>query len=244
MERTDGPAVPSSMRPNNRLLRALPEDVFARIQPELTTIPTTAKQLFHRHAEPLTHVFFLNGGVASVTTVLTDGTMVETATIGNEGVIGLEALFSDQPIAAGETILQVPDTSAEQMTVAAFRRELARHGRFADLMGRYAQATLAQIMQSTACNARHPVPERCCRWLLMTHDRVEGDSFRLSQEFLAVMLGVRRQSVSAVSATLQSDGLIAYKHGVITILDRAGLERAACECYAIVRRQLDRCRLP
>ena len=102
-------------------------------------------------------------------------------------------------------------------------------------MGRYAQTTLKQMMQSSACNALHHVTERCPRWLLMTHDRVDGDSFHLSQEFLAVMLGVRRQSVSVVANTLQKAGLITYRHGHVTVLDRAGLEAASCECYEATR---------
>jgi CRP-like cAMP-binding protein len=104
-----------------------------------------------------------------------------------------------------------------------------------DVVGRYAQAALAHMMQSTACNARHHIQERCSRWLLMTHDRVGRDSFELSHEFLAMMLGVRRQSVTVVAGALQAAGLIRYKHGQLEVRDRAGLEAATCECYAIVR---------
>jgi CRP-like cAMP-binding protein len=136
-------------------------------------------------------------------------------------------------------MMQVSDTNVEQLSVAAFRREVSHQGAFADLVGRYAQATLAQMMQSAACNALHHVQERCSRWLLMAHDRVGGDEFHLSHEFLAVMLGVRRQSVTVVAGTLQGAGLISYKHGRIKILDRKGLEAASCECYAIVRRKFD-----
>jgi CRP-like cAMP-binding protein len=96
------------------------------------------------------------------------------------------------------------------------------------------------MMQSAGCNALHPVHERCCRWLLQTHDRVHSDTFQLSQEFLAIMLGVRRQTVTVVAGTLQQAGLIEYKHGHITILDRTGIEAASCECYAAIRKQYDR----
>ena len=108
-----------------------------------------------------------------------------------------------------------------------------------NVIGRYAQAGVAQMMQSTACNARHHIQERCARWLLMTHDRVGRDDFELSHEFLAVMLGVRRQSVTVVAGTLQRAGLLTYKHGRITVLDRTGLEAASCECYAAIRRRFD-----
>jgi CRP-like cAMP-binding protein len=233
------PRPPPNARPTNHLLRALPEAEFQRLRPDLKTIPTSAKQLFHKHGEPIEFVYFPNGGVASITAVLSDGTMVETATVGREGMVGIEAFFGKNAVAPGETMMQVPDMDAEQLSVVAFRREVARQGIFADVIGRYAQASVAQMMQSTACNARHHIQERCARWLLTTHDRVERDDFELSHEFLAIMLGVRRQSVTVVAGTLQRAGLLTYKHGRITVLDRTGLEAASCECYASVRSRFD-----
>ena len=230
---------PLPSRPKNRLLRALPEADFQRILPDLETIPVPAKYIFHKHGKPMNHVYFPNGGVASVTAVLSDGTMVETATVGVEGMVGIEAFFVKAPTAPGETMMQVPDTNAERLSIAAFRRELARQGALAELMGRYAQASIAQMMQSTACNALHQIQERCCRWLLTTHDRIGRDDFHLSHEFLGVMLGVRRQSVTVVAGALQAAGLITYKHGHMMILNRKGLEAASCECYAHIRRRFD-----
>jgi CRP-like cAMP-binding protein len=131
-------------RPRNRILAALPEEEFRRLRPALKTIPTRARQVLHRRGEPMNHVYFPNGGVASVTAVLSDGTMVETATIGDEGMVGIEALFSESAIAPGETMIQVPDTSAEMMTVKAFRTESVRGGALYDLMGRYAQIVIAR----------------------------------------------------------------------------------------------------
>jgi CRP-like cAMP-binding protein len=224
-------------RPRNQILRALPAEDFARLLPDLTTIPTRAKQVFHKRGEPLEYVYFPNGGVASITAVLEDGTLVETATVGDEGMIGIEAFFGAAAMAPGDAMMQVPvpDTSAERLTVAGFRREVARQGKLSDIIGRYAQTSIAQLMQSIACNARHHVQNRCPRWLLMTHDRVHRDDFHLSHEFLAVMLGVRRQTVTGVAGALQSAGLITYRHGRVTILDRKGLEAASCECYATIR---------
>jgi CRP-like cAMP-binding protein len=226
-------------RPKNRLLRALPEMDFQRIVADLETIPVPARYVFHKHGKPISHVYFPNGGVASVTAVLSDGTMVETATVGDEGMIGIEAFFVKAPTAPGETMMQVPDTNVERLSVSAFRRELARQGALSELMGRYAQVSVAQMMQSTACNALHQIHERCCRWLLTTHDRIGRDDFHLSHEFLGVMLGVRRQSVTVVAGTLQAAGLIRYKHGNMTILNRKGLEAGSCECYALIRRRFD-----
>ena len=165
--------------------------------------------------------------------------MVEIATVGIEGFVGVNALFGDG-ITSGEAMMQVPDTNAEVMSIDAFRRELARRGPFFDCIQRYAQGFLSLMMQSTACMALHPVQERCCRWLLMTHDRVRSDQFHLSHEFLAMMLGSTRPTVTAVAGTLQRAGLIKYVHGRITILDRQRLEAASCECYSTVKKHFDR----
>jgi CRP-like cAMP-binding protein len=233
------PRPPPSGRPKNHLLRALPEAEFQRLRPDLKTISTEAKHVFHRQNKVIEFVYFPNGGVASVTAVLSDGTLVETATVGTEGMVGLEAFFLKDATSPGETMMQVPDTNAEQLPVGAFRRELDRQGIFSELIGRYAHASVAQMMQCSACNARHHIHERCARWLLMTHDRVGRDEFDLSHEFLSVMLGVRRQSVTVVAGTLAKAGLITYKHGRVKVLDRAGLEAAACECYAVIRGKFD-----
>jgi CRP-like cAMP-binding protein len=226
-----------SNRPVNRLLAALSQDVFERVRPDLDTIPTAAQQVFQHQGAPVEYVYFLNGGVGSIPTVLEDGTMVEAATVGDEGFIGIEAFFTTNAIASSETLMQVPDTDAERMAVGAFQREVARHGLFHDLIGQYAQLVTAQLMQSTACNATHNVEERCARWLLQTHDRMHGLDFHLSQEFLGVMLGVRRQSVGMVAATLQRAGLIRYTHGRVSVLDRSGLEAASCECFGVLHKR-------
>jgi CRP-like cAMP-binding protein len=230
----------SDGRPKNRLLAALPADDFDRMRPLLTTVPIRVKQVLQKSGEPFHAVYFLNGGVASITTALSDGAMVEAATVGDEGMLGVEAFLSIDAISPGETLIQVPDTSAERMGVDDFRREVAKQGAFRDLVGRYTQVVIAQMMQSTACNALHQVPERCARWLLMTHDRMHEQDFRLSHEFLAVMLGVQRPTVSLVAATLQQAGLIRYTHGHVTVVNRKGLESASCECYPIIRARFDR----
>jgi CRP-like cAMP-binding protein len=229
----------SPLRPQNLLLCGLPADAYDRLVPDLRTIPTKSKQILHRADEPIDYVYFLNDGIASITALLRSGRMVEAATVGHEGVVGIEAMLSEAPVSVGESMIQVPATSAEMLSVAAFRRELAQHGAFAAMMGRYAQTVIAQMMHVAACNALHSVEERCCRWLLMTHDRVRQDTLTLTHEFLSSMLGVHRPSVSTVAASLQSAGLIRCTHGHITIVDRPGLERAACECYDTIRRKVD-----
>jgi CRP-like cAMP-binding protein len=193
--------------------------------------------------DPISSVYFPTAGVFSITTSVADGGMVEAATIGDEGMVGVEAVLCDTPTANGETMLQVPaaesETVAMALNVVSLRSELSQVGVFRDLLGRYAHTMFGQAMQSLACNTLHNIEERCCRWLLMTHDRIHADKFALSHEFLATMLGARRQSVTVVAGALQSAGFIRYKHGWITIVDRAGLESAACECYASGRQKLD-----
>jgi len=230
---------PSDARPNNRLLACLPSADFQRLRPHLKTLPIAAKHIFHRRNEPVRDIIFPNGGVASVTTAMQNGAMVEIATVGDEGFVGINAVFGTDTI-AGETMMQVPDTSVESLPVETFRQELARGGPFSEGIQRYAQGFVLLTMQSIACMALHPVHERCCRWLLMTHDRMRRDDFHLSHEFLAMMLGSTRPTVSLVAGTLQKAGLIQYVHGHITILDRQGLEAASCECYATVKRHFDR----
>jgi CRP-like cAMP-binding protein len=231
---------PIDGRPKNRLLAALPAEDFRRVLPFLKTIPISTRMVLQKQGEPLLHVYFPNGGVCSITTVLADGTTVEAATVGDEGMLGVEAFLTDDAIAPGETVVQVPDTSAEMMSVEDFRREIAGHGALHDILGRYTQVVIAQMMQTTACNALHQVQQRCARWLLMTHDRMHEQNFTLSHEFLAVMLGVQRPTVSVVAATLQAAGLIRYTHGRVTVQDRPGLEAASCECYPIIRAHFDR----
>jgi len=204
------------------------------------TVPMHVKQVIYRNGEPMRSIYFPNGGVVSITTTLRDGTMVESSTVGDEGMLGIEAFFAADAVAAGDTFMQVPDTDAQSMKVDDFRRALGHRGAFHDVIGRYAQATLAQLMQVAACNLCHSVQQRCARWLLMTHDRMHEHDFTLSHEFLAIMLGAQRPTVSTVAAALQAAGLIRYKYGRISVRDRKGLEAASCECYAVMRAHFDR----
>jgi CRP-like cAMP-binding protein len=234
---------PPRNRPKNRLLAALPDADYDHLLPHLRTIAFRPKQTLQNAGERLDHVYFPNGGVFSITTLLPDGTMVEAATIGDEGMLGSEAFFGSEALAPGRTLLQVPDkdshTGAVQLDVDAFRRICAQRGALYVLIGRYAQTVIAQMMQSTACNALHPVHERCARWLLMTHDRMHLRDFHLSHEFLAVMLGTQRPTVSVVAKKLQDQGLIRYTHGHVQVLNRKGLERASCLCYGAIRSAFD-----
>jgi CRP-like cAMP-binding protein len=196
------------------------------------------EQVFYEVDTPITHVWFPVSGVISLAVTMKDDAMVEVATIGNEGLVGLPvALGVDRGMA--KALGQVPG-EAMKIRADAFKRALQEHSELRDMVQRYTVAMMKQITQSTACNHVHTVQERMCRWLLMTHDRVGADEFRLTQEFLAAMLGVRRPSVTVCAGKLQKAGLIRYQHGRICVLDRAGLEACSCECYEVVRREFDR----
>jgi CRP-like cAMP-binding protein len=177
-------------------------------------------------------VYFPGNGFCSILTVLQDGNMVEVATIGNEGMIGASLVF-DGTTPFSTSMVQGEGDTCYRMTAAAFREEMDRRGPFYVLLMRFAQAFVGFVMQSTACNAVHSVEQRLARWLLMARDRMDDDNFPLTQEFVAMMLGATRPTVTVVAGALQRDDLIAYHRGHVTIVDRAGLERASCECYKI-----------
>jgi CRP-like cAMP-binding protein len=241
-EQPVGPA-PAHPRPLNRLLASLPEDAFGRLIPDLKTVPVTRNTVFYRPGDLIDRVYFPNGGVVSVITGMADGRLIDAATIGDEGMLGIEAFFGEGARSPNAVTMQVPDTNIEVLSAAAFRREATRGTALEELVGRYARALLAQMRQSAACNALHPIRGRCCSCLLQTHDRVHADEFVLSQKFLAVMLGVRRQSVTAVAGSLQDAGAISYKHGHLKVLSRERLEAGSCECYRAIRAQFHRLRL-
>jgi CRP-like cAMP-binding protein len=235
------PLPPPEPRSRNRLLAALPADEYQRLRPMLAIIPLTFKQTLHKHGEKVSHVYFPGGGVCSMTSAMEDGRMVEVATVGNEGLIGIAAFFGDE-LPSGDAMVQVPVAGgeAEVMTVGNFRREMERRGPLFELVRRYSIALTTLIMQSAACNSLHSAEQRCARWLLMTHDRINGDDFSLTQEFLAVMLGVRRSTVTVIAGALHEARLIEYSHKHIRVIDRKGLEAASCECYRVVHAQFRR----
>jgi CRP-like cAMP-binding protein len=188
------------------------------------------KRFLHKPGDPIDQVYFPGDGFGSLVTILKDGGMVEVATIGREGMLGMAAAFDGDPSPSAAMVQAEIDT-CYTMSADAFRTEMDRRGAFYDLLTRYAQALVGFIMQSTACNAVHSVEQRLSRWLLLAHDRVGKDEFPLTQEFAAMMLGTSRPTVTVVAGALQKTGLITYHRGNLTIVDREGLEAASCECY-------------
>jgi CRP-like cAMP-binding protein len=222
----------------NRILSALPPEVYAEILPDLKLVPLKFRVSLHEPGDIMPYVYFPNTGVISMLTVLVDGSAVEIATIGNEGMTDL-SVFLGLEASDSRLLIQVPGT-AMRMESSRFRQHVEEIPILRTFLGYYAVSMFTLVAQSAACNQMHPIVERCARWLLMTHDRVDADQFPMTHDFLSEMLGVRRPSVSVAAAALQKAGLIAYHRGNVTILDRAGLEAASCECYRLIRERFDR----
>jgi CRP-like cAMP-binding protein len=171
--------------------------------------------------------------------MMANGRTVEVASVGNEGCVGISAIFG-RDRALGGALVRAPGGTAQVMTVKTFRREMDRRGPFSRVMNSYAEAFVAALMQSVACNGLHSAEQRCARWLLTMHDRVGRDEFPATQEFLAMMLGVRRPTITLIASALQSAGIIEYSQRRIAILDRTQLKNTSCECYTLVAEHFTR----
>ena len=225
-------------QPGNRLLSRLPPPEFERIRSLCEPVKLEFQSILYEMRAPVTHIYFPLRGVISAVTLMRDGSIIEVTTIGNEGMVGLTALMEDQG-SPNRLIIQV-EAEALRMKSQVFRAEISAPCRFRRLMVLYSTAYAFQVSQSVACNGLHTIQQRCCRWILMTHDRAMMDEFPLTHEFLAHMLGVRRVSVTGVLKPLQDAGLIRNRRGRVGVLDRKGLERDACECYQAIRNEFDR----
>ncbi len=222
----------------NVLLAHVPRAEFQRLQAQLEPVSLEFRAPLYEPGDAIRHVYFPLSGVISMLAVMADGQGIELAALGCEGLVGLPALLGAF-ITPFRFLVQVPG-EALRLDARVLQAESQRAGPLHQVLYRYANAFLMQLAQAAACNGLHTVKQRCCRWLLMTHDRVRADAFPLTQDFLARMLGVRRASVADVARMLQRDGLIQYHRGMLTILDRAGLEKAACECYQLIQREFSR----
>jgi CRP-like cAMP-binding protein len=223
---------------SNRLLTLLREADRKRLRRHLEPVVLEYRRPLYNAFEPIEFVHFIESGVGSLVLTMANGQAAEVGTIGNEGFVGLPVLLGDD---TGPTSIyvQVPGEGL-RMKAKTFREELERSAPMRATMLRYAHAFFNQVAQSAACASLHPLEQRCCRWLLMTHDRMQSDEFLLTHEFLAMMLGVRRAGVTVSAAGLKRAGLIRYKRGSVTIIDRGGLEQRSCECYGVSKREFDR----
>lgn len=223
----------------NRLLALLDDALLALLQPHLQPVRLAVGDTLYEELQPMHDAWFPADCVLSMLAVHDSaGGSVEVATIGSEGVLGVP-LFLGAETSPGRVFAQIAG-AAWRMPAEVFQRLAREQPALARVLQRYTHALLVQIAQGSACNRMHAMEQRCARWLLQTHDRVQGDAFDLTQEFLAQMLGERRAAVNAAATQLQQAGLIRYTRGHIQVVDRPGLERAACACYAVVRDQYAR----
>lgn len=221
----------------NKLLAALPGRERDRLLPHLKPVVLEFEEILYEPDGLIRYVYFPTNSLISLLSVLEGGAVAEVGRVGDEGMVGLP-VFLGVPISHTRAFVQIPG-EALRMKAQVFRQEVHHGGPLAGLLLRYTQALLHHAERLTACNARHSIEERLARWLLITHDRVRADQFEITQEFLAQMLGVHRQSVTLAASSLQRAGVIRYSRGRLSVLDRDGLEAASCGCYRAIRRQFD-----
>jgi len=221
----------------NRILRALAHDTLERIWPALERVELKRGQPIGTVDQRVRRVYFVERGLISVVKTMRDGRSIEIGAIGIEGLTDPIVLFGVNGTLL-DSVVQVPGT-AFRGGVEEIRDAMRQDPAMAGLMQRYLRFSFHQLAQTAACNRLHSLEERCCRWLLIAHDSAHGDSFPLTHEFLAMMLGVQRAGVTIAANALRNAGLIAYTHGQITIANRAGLEEAACECYRSIEDELE-----
>ena len=222
----------------NQLLASLPAEDLEALSLNLTTVSLEKGALLYDPGDEIDVVYFPHNAVVSLMTLMQSGEAIESATIGREGAVGLSSgIYPRQ--SQSRVIVQVAG-SAARMPAAQLQQACQQSERLRFLIDRHAEALYGHAIQSVACNALHSVEARFCRWLLSCDDRIASSTVSLTQEFLADMLGVQRTTVTVVAQALQAAGLIRYRRGVVDILDRAGLEATACECYRAVRRSYQR----
>jgi CRP-like cAMP-binding protein len=238
MQTSLAPMITRGLSLRNRLLGALSDAALRCLRPHLKPVSLTRGKVLCEADEPLQRVYFVESGAVSMITVFEDGSTAEMATVGREGVVGIDTLLGGEH-SLGRYVVPLPGF-AFAVDAFRFQNALHDHRELREACEAYAQAFLANLLQNVACNACHRVEQRCVRWLLMCDDQAEHDPFELTQEYLAEILGVRRSTVTVVARTLQNTGLICYHRGAIRVVDRRRLEAVACECYRVVRDRYER----
>lgn len=218
----------------NRLLAALTRADLGRIEPYIEEMPLTQHQVLFEQGRPIKRAYFPHDGLISMVSVFADGPIIETATVGREGLLGFP-LFVENKAAPIRAVVQIPG-SAASLPIRPLQRAIAESPSLRTLLNQYVHAFLTQTLQTVACNALHSAKERMARWLLSSADRTNGERVPLTHEFLAEMLGVGRPTVSLIARAFQDDGLIDYRRGKLAITDRDRLLDVSCPCYEIIRR--------
>jgi CRP-like cAMP-binding protein len=231
-------SVPRKDPVRNRILASLPPQDRERLFGALQPVTLVLGHVVYDSGDYLEHIYFPTSAIVSLLYSMEDGSTAEMGLAGNDGVVGI-ALFLGGDTTPNRAVVQMAG-EAFRMPAKELREEFARGGVLQHVLLRYTQSLITQISQTAVCNRLHSVEKRLCRWLLLCHDRIESDQLLMTQEFIANMLGGRRESVTVAAGRLQDLGLIHYSRGHISILDRKGLEGAVCECYQIVRAESDR----
>ena len=233
------PATDSSHSPNqNHLLAALPTAEFERLVANLELVPMPLGAILYEPGGQMQHAYFPTTSIVSLHYVTESGASAETAGVGNEGVVGI-SIFMGGDSTPSSAVVQTAG-HAYRLPGRLLKQEFNRAGMMQGLLLRYTQALITQMIQTAACNRHHTVEQQLCRWLLLTLDRVPGRELVMTQELVASMLGVRRESITEAAGSLQQAGQISYRRGHITVLARSGLEARSCECYAVVKKELGR----
>ena len=232
------PMINNPKKPHNGLLNALPGIEVERLTPFLEKVELPLGTVLHEHGMKLSHAYFLETGIVSLMYFLEDGATAEIAVVGNEGLIGV-ALPMGRDSISHSAVVQSAGYSY-RLRAPIFQQDCSSNGTILALLLRYIQSLITQMAQTAVCYRHHSLDQQLCRWLLLRHDRLPNDELTMSQESIATLLGVRRESVTLAAGKLQSAGLIAYHRGHITVLDRRGLEARACECYEVIKSESDR----
>jgi CRP-like cAMP-binding protein len=222
----------------NSLLAALPDPEWRRWQPLLEQVEMPLGEVLYESGATLTHVYFPTTSIVSLLYVLEDGSSAEIAVVGNEGIVGI-SLFMGGGSTPSRAVVQSAGRGL-RLKAQMMKDEFNKNGPVLHLLLRYTQALITQMSQTAVCNRHHSLDQQLCRWLLLSMDRLQGDELVMTQELIANMLGVRRGGVTEAALRLQEAGLIRYARGHIVVLDRPGLEKRACECYAVVKHEYDR----
>jgi CRP-like cAMP-binding protein len=222
----------------NQILAALPGAERERLFPHLKLVAMPLGMVLYESGDMLRHIYFPTDSIVSLLYVLKDGASAEIAVVGNDGAIGV-ALFMGGETTTNRAIVQSAG-SAYRLSGLRLKQEFERHGEMLHILLRYTQALLTQMAQTAVCNRHHSVDQQLCRWLLLSLDRLSSNKLTMTQELIANMLGVRREGVTDAAGKLQKLGVIAYRRGRITVLDRPQLERLSCECYGVVKQETDR----
>jgi CRP-like cAMP-binding protein len=222
----------------NQILRTLPAAERTRLYPHLQLVPMSAGTVIYESGARLRHIYFPTDSIVSLLQILNNGASAEIAVVGNEGAVGV-SLFMGGESTPSRAVVQSAG-SAYRLSRARLKKEFERHGLLLSALLRYTQSLITQMAQTAVCNRHHALDQQLCRWLLLTLDRLESNELKTTQEFIASMLGVRREGVTEAAGRLQKQGVIRYTRGRIIVLDRPRLEKLSCECYAVVKQESDR----